>query len=135
MQPTSCSTSSLLATEMLTVVQPGFSVRFMVVLRLGRDCPRLRHHGARSGQSKRTGRGINGGDPRLRGEPAVYAAKARRVSIDREHGVIRWQSRVSRPSSLLLFDFSPAPLADARFIWVCATSIEDPLDVDPMLLC
>jgi hypothetical protein len=31
------------------------------------------------------GRGINGGDPRLRGEEAVYAAKARCEGLDGEH--------------------------------------------------
>jgi hypothetical protein len=34
------------------------------------------------------GRGINGGDPRLRGEAAVYAAKARCDPLDGEPAVI-----------------------------------------------
>ena len=57
---------------------------------LGRDCPRTADHGAHRRQVRRQGRGIIGGDPRLRGAAAVYAAKARRGTLDGEHGVIRW---------------------------------------------
>lgn len=34
---------------------------------------------------------------RVRGEGAVYAAKARRASLDGEHAVIGWQSKANQP--------------------------------------
>ncbi len=37
------------------------------------------------------------GDPRLRGEAAVYAAKAGRRTLEREHGVIRSLNKETRP--------------------------------------
>ena len=55
---------------------------------LGRDCPQSRDRGAHSRQVGRQGRGINGGDPRLRGAAAVYAAKARRGTLDGAHVAI-----------------------------------------------
>ena len=55
----------------------------------GRDCPRSPLHGARKRSiAWRGDRGINGGDPRLCGEAAVYAAKAPCHAIDGEPAVV-----------------------------------------------
>jgi hypothetical protein len=92
----------------------------------------------------RRDRGINGGDPRLRGEAAVYAAKARLVSIDGEHGVIRWHSRGKPPpllffsSSLLLF-FSLTSLCfrqveASRSILGLSLPTANPPEFDPVRL-
>jgi hypothetical protein len=52
----------------------------------------------------RRDRGINGGNPRLRGEAAVYAAKACRVPVDGEYGVARWKKQARSGRSFLAPD-------------------------------
>ena len=63
-------------------------------------CPRSRT--ARGALKRATaGRGINGGDPRLRGEAAVNAAKAGWRPLEREQGVIGSLIKGNPPSPTL----------------------------------
>jgi hypothetical protein len=65
---TSRSTSRRLWAEMLMIVQPGLVVRFMIVLRLGRDCPRgAPSRRAERSRPQRRDRGIMAGTRVLAG--------------------------------------------------------------------
>jgi hypothetical protein len=82
----------------------------------GRDCPHLKEHVAHSCQLRGDGSWDKWRGPALRGEVAVYAAKARRHSIDQRARRVMLGSPVNPPS--LVFSF-----ASKRLLIAVSTTI------------